>query len=407
MTRPEPRSLLEHHRPDYAGGGIVNLMSTLIAARGGQPETPTLTALPPARLADTRNLVLLVIDGLGADWLRRHAPEGLLARHRIATLSTVFPATTAAAITTYLTGDAPLRHGLTGWHTYLRELGCVMAVLPGTPRYGGVSYARAGIDPARLFGTRPVFDRIATRSSVIAPQFIIDSDFNRAHSGQAERLGFQGLDDMFGQAARVIRAAPWRPGRRRHDAAPRYLYLYWPRLDTIGHQQGIESAAAVGHLAQIEAALARFLEQITGTDTQVLVCADHGQVDSTPETRVDLDDHPELAECLALPLCGEPRAAFCYLRSGRERQFLDYCEAHLAERVEVVPSNRLIELGMFGSGERNPRLAERIGDYCLLARDNAIVVDRLPNERPHPVVGVHGGLSRAELEVPLALLRPD
>ncbi|NKN33798.1 alkaline phosphatase family protein [Marichromatium bheemlicum] len=407
MTRSESQSLLEQYRPDYSGGGIVNLMSTLISARGGQAEAAPLTALPPTRLADTRNLLLLVIDGLGADWLQRHAPDGLLARHRIATLSTVFPSTTTAAITTYLTGDAPLRHGLTGWYTYLRELGCVIAPLPGTPRYGGVPYGRAGLDPVELLGTRPLFDRIATRASVIAPQFIVESDFNRAHSDSAERLGFEGLDDMFGQAARVIRGTPWRPSRRRQDDAPRYLYLYWPRLDTIGHQQGIESAAAVAHLQRIEAALERFLELIKGTDTQVLVCADHGQVDSSATTRVDLDDHPELAECLTLPLCGEPRAAFCYLRAGYETQFLRYCETHLAERVEVVPSERLLEAGMFGTGQMHPRLPERIGDYCLLGRDNAVVVDHLPNERGHPMIGVHGGLSRAELEVPLALLRPD
>ena len=37
---------------------------------------------------------------------------------------------TATAITTFMTGLAPQQHGLTGWHVYLKELGCVTAVLP-------------------------------------------------------------------------------------------------------------------------------------------------------------------------------------------------------------------------------------------------------------------------------------
>jgi predicted AlkP superfamily pyrophosphatase or phosphodiesterase len=77
-------------------------------------------------------------------------------------MTSVFPPTTATAITTYLTGDAPQQHALTGWHTWMRELGCVMTVLPGRPRYGGVGYRQAGIDAQRLFDHRILFDRMTT-----------------------------------------------------------------------------------------------------------------------------------------------------------------------------------------------------------------------------------------------------
>lgn len=385
--------------PDYLGGGIVNLMSSLIQARGGRSDAPSLRELPPDALAPATNLVLLVIDGLGADWLAAGSPDGILSRARCATLTSVFPSTTAAAIPTFLTGDAPLQHGLTGWHTYLGELGCVMTVLPGTPRFGGVSYRQAGIDPTKLFGNIPISDRIATRSILVSPAYIARSDFNLAHLGRGEVVAFRGLHDMFRRTARVLR------GWGRHARERKYLYLYWPRLDAIGHEQGMESRGALAHLREIEQALALFMHEIAGTDSLVLVSADHGQLDTQASDVIDLADHPELEDCLLLPLCGEPRAAFCYVKAGRTETFTSYCRDVLADRIDVVPSAQLVEEGLFGLGRHHPRIMERIGDFCLMPRGRNTVRQWLPFEQPHRQIGVHGGLSEAELRVPLCLLR--
>lgn len=381
--------------PDYQGGSIVNLMASIMAARGGRSAYPTLRLLPAEEIAGATNLILLVIDGLGADYLARHSPTGLLSRHRRGAITSVFPSTTAAAIPSFLTGEAPQQHGLTGWFTWLRELGCIMTVLPGHPRYGGAGYRQAGIDPAKLYGLVPVFERIQTPSFVVAPGYIAGSDFNLALARGARIVPFEDLAGMFRATAATLRREPGR----------KYLYLYWPRLDTLGHQQGIEAPATVRHLQEIELALTDFLIQTAGTDTLVLVTADHGQIDTAPADRLDLADHPVLTRALALPPCGEPRAAFCYLRPGHLDAFTDYCRTQLAEHLEVVPSQDLLAQGLFGLGEPNPRLAERIGDLTLLMRGNSVIHEYLPCETPHVQIGAHGGLSRTEMLVPLCLLR--
>ncbi|UHD15926.1 alkaline phosphatase family protein [Thiocapsa bogorovii] len=385
-------------RPDYDGGSILNLMSSIIQARGGRSDAPSLRDLPTDELAQATNLILLVIDGLGADWLARRSPDGILSRARRATLTSVFPSTTAAAIPTFLTGEAPLVHGLTGWHTYLGELGCVMTVLPGTPRFGGVPYRQAGIDPVKLFGTTPVSDRITTRSVLVSPAHIARSDFNRAHLGRGELVVFKGLRDMFTRTAGVLRG--W--GRRRE---PKYLYLYWPGLDAIGHEHGMESPAAQAHLLAIEQEIATFMHDITDTDSLLLISADHGQLDTSAADAIDLADHPELESHLLLPLCGEPRAAFCYLRSGHADAFRAYCSDVLVNRVDLVASEQLVEEGLFGTGRQHVRFMERVGDVCLLPKANGVIRQWLPFEQPHQQIGVHGGLSEAELRVPLCLLR--
>lgn len=380
--------------PDYQGGSIVNLMSSIIRARGGGSDYAPLRLLPPEDFADATNVVLLVVDGLGARWLGQRSPDGLLRRHLLGPITSVFPPTTASAITSFLTGDAPQQHALTGWYTYLRELGCVMTVLPGSPRYGGIGYRKAGIDPARLFGHRPISERIATRSVFVSPAHIAHSDFNLAHLGRADLQTFENLGEMFRRTARTI--------RRSREA--KYLYLYWPRLDAIGHEKGMESASALSHLLEIERALDVFLRNITGTDTLVLVTADHGQVDTRPEECIDVADHPDLAQCLALPLCGEPRAAFCYVRPRRVDMFEGYCREVLGGALDLWPSESLVEQGLFGLGEPHPRLVERIGDYVILMRGNRVIRDWLPFEKTFQHAGVHGGLTAAELEVPLCVL---
>ncbi|MBK1653819.1 alkaline phosphatase family protein [Allochromatium vinosum] len=390
------------HRPDYSGGGLLNLMSSLIQARGGRGEHPPLAGLALDDLTRATNLVLLVVDGLGADWLERHAPDGLLSRARWGAISSVFPSTTASAIPTYLTGLSPLQHGLTGWFTYFGELGSVMAVLPGRPRYGGVSYRAAGIDPRRLFPHRSIFDRIGTRGIAVSPRFIAYSDFNRAHLGRGEVRPFESLPEMFQQTLRVLR-----PRRRwgRSSATPerRYLYLYWPELDRIGHEHGMESAAALAHLAEIEQALEAFLSAAAGTDTVLLVCADHGQIDTRPEDVIDLAQHPELTACLTLPLCGEPRASWATVRADSARRFEDYCADELGDVVELIPSRQVIADGLLGPGPAHPRIRDRVGDYCLLPRARHVLRQALHFEEPHIHVGVHGGLSESELRVPLCL----
>lgn len=381
--------------PDYQGGSIVNLMASILRGRGGTSEHPPLRLLPPEEIAEATNVVLLVLDGLGADWLARRSPDGILSGHLRGAIDTVFPATTASAITCFLTGDAPRGHAITGWHTYLRELGCVLSVLPGAPRYGGVSYRKAGIDPARLFGHVPLFDRIATPSVCVSPRDIARSDYNLAHLGRARLAPYRGLHGLFRKASQAVRR-----GR-----GPKYVYAYWPRLDAIGHKKGMESDEAAAHLKEIEQALAGFLEAVVDRDTLLLVTADHGQVDTTEADRIDLADHPDLRDCLALPLCGEPRAAFCYVRAHRTGDFEDYCRWVLGDTAELHPSRELVERGLFGPGQTHPRLGERIGDYVLLMRGNRVIRERLPFEDGHVQVGTHGGLSETELRVPLCVIR--
>lgn len=374
-------------RPDYAGGGLVNLMSSITVALGGASPYPPLPALPPDALAGARHLVLLVVDGLGHGFLSGR--DGAMRRHLLGSLTSVFPSTTASAIPTFLTGLAPQQHGLTGWNMYFREIGAIVAPLPFRVRTGRHALREAGVTPAQLFGLAPLFDRLPLPSHVVSPRQIVHSDFNVALSGKARRHAYESLDEMVAVITGLLRVSAERS----------YVHAYWPQLDTLAHEFGVDSAPVAEAFAALDAAFATLLDVAQETRTRIVVTADHGFIDA--DETIDLDDHPGLRETLLLPLCGEPRVAYAYLRSGRETQFADYIRAHLADRVHVLRSEDLVRQGWLGPGAAHPCLRDRLGDFVLVPRGRAILRDWLQGEARYTHVGVHGGLSAAEMVVPL------
>lgn len=381
-------------QPDYQGGSIVNLMATVVQGLGGASlGYAPLSMLEPAQLQNYRHIVLIVIDGLGHQYLCQAGQGGILHAHLKDRISSVFPTTTTTAITSLLTGLAPQQHGLTGWHTWFKELGCVLNVLPARARFGGNGLRDTGLDVASLYDHVPVFERIPTPSCTVAPKHIAHSDFNLALRGRAEIRAYQSLEQMFELTARAVRVSEGRS----------YVYTYWPELDRIAHEFGIGSEAASRHLAEIDAAFGHFLEYMAGSDTLVIVTADHGIIDSGKSYEIQLENHPALAETLTLPLCGERRAAYCYVKPDARDAFEDYVGRELAAFTELRSSRNLIAQNYFGLGEPHHGLRDRVGDYTLIMKGNYVIKDWLFAERRYPQIGVHGGLSEQELYVPLIL----
>jgi hypothetical protein len=374
--------------PDYQGGSLVNLMSSIACALDGSSPYPPLTLLPPDALAGARHLVLLVVDGLGHQYLQSH--DGALRKHLRGRITSVFPSTTASAIPTFLTGLAPQQHGLTGWNMYFREIGAVVAPLPFRVRTGRHALREAGVTPATLFGLTPLFDRLPLPCHVVSPKNIIHSDFNVALSGRAQRHGYDSLDEMAALIANLMRSA-----------TPSYVHAYWPQLDSLAHEYGVHSEPVAEAFAALDAAFARLVELAHASGSRLIVTADHGFID-TDET-IDLDDHPALRETLLLPLCGEPRMAYAYVRAGREAAFEGYVLGQLAGKVQLFRSEAVLREGWLGPGAAHPALADRIGDYVLVPRGRAILRDWLKGETRYAHVGVHGGLSAAEMFVPLVV----
>jgi hypothetical protein len=379
--------------PDFEGGSILDLTCSIARARGGAVAGPGLRVTDTTDWHDARTVILLVLDGVGRAQLNLLPQDAFLRRHVVGELTSVYPSTTATAITTFMTGCPPVTHGLTGWHVRCAEPGLdgrVLAVLPVSARDGEPLPDSQEDVLARLCRAPALFQGLPGSSQVIAPDEIVDSAFSLRHSSGAQRVGYAGLEDMLAAMTRAVRAAQ----------PPSYIYAYWPDFDHCCHLRGSGSADAAGVLRAMDDGLGAWVRDHAGSDTLLLVTADHGFIDAPADRLVELESLPALADCLAGPLSGERRTAFCHVKPGRQRDFERAVQA-LEHACTVWPSAELLAAGRFGQGEVHPQLLQRIGDFTLEMRDDWTLRDTMEGERPHRLIGVHGGTREEEMVVPL------
>jgi hypothetical protein len=373
--------------PAYGGGSLVNLMASLVEARGGPRRHPTLALLEPRELAPARNVVLVIIDGLGDNYLMRQGKGGELAHRRRGALTSVFPSTTASAITTSYTGRTPLEHGITGWYTYFGEAGYVAAPLTFRTRGDMLPLRERGFAPERAFTAKPIFEDMPARAIIVSSAEIIASDYNSYHCAAAERRAYDSLERFVAEVEAAVKSGPER----------KFVYAYWPAYDTTSHRYGSGSAEAARELERIDAAFGDLLRRLSGTETAVVATADHGFIDVPPEASLELP--ASLAAMLRFPLCGERRVVYCHVHDCDA--FAQKARDWLGERAEVKPSAELVREGWFGPGEAHPRFAERVGDVALVMNGRYTVKDWTAGEPRHLHIGNHGGASADEMMIPL------
>lgn len=370
--------------PDYKGGSIVNLMSSLGMALGWKSEYPELRLLS-SREIYSKNVVLIVLDGFGYEWLVSNGKGSIFEKFLKGSMTTVFPATTAAAINTYITGRAPQQHAITGWYMYLKELGVVSVPLFFAPRIGGPSFDRLGIPMEAIFPESSFRSKIKTKSYVVTMREIIERD-------NTKDIGYENLKGMFKETAKLCK----KPGRK-------YVYSYWPKFDELCHHYGVNSVQVKKHFKELCKGFEKFLYEITNTDTMVIVSADHGLIDINE--KIQIEEHPKLAECLILPLTGDSRTAYCYVHPSKIRQFEHYVKDHFSSKLQIVKSEELIRKGYFGLGKPNPKLFQRIGDYTLLAKTRCRLKDSILGRKENRLTAYHSGLTKEEMLVPLIVVK--
>ena len=379
--------------PDYPDGTIVNLMASIVRARGGDTPHAPLPAAPPDRLAACDHLACIAVDGLGVAqleaYLARRPDSPFLGCHPRTALSTVFPATTASAVTTFLTGATPAEHAILGWHLNLPDLGLVSTVLMSRTRTGS-AFAPDDFDLDAYLQLPSYLDRVPEPKAQLSYGVIPHSRFSRTGTRWQRVRSFETLDGLVRETLAFTRAVP-----------RGLAYVYWPGHDALCHEHGVAAPRTLAHLAEIDDALARLRDLVDGRAVTLLVTADHGIRDTPPEQRIDLAAVPGLYDCLATLPCGDAGHANCFVRARREARFLDLVATHLGDACHCIAGDEFLALGGFGPGTPHPALAGRVGDYLLIARDRQAFAAPHAGEAPWFMLGNHGGMSRAEMLVPL------
>ena len=98
-------------KPDFRRS-VVNLSATVAEFLGCPNDKPTLPELSAVLERGYKNIVLLILDGLGMYPLEQNPEEARFLRENVkCVLTSVFPSTTTNATTSLRTNTYPMEHG--------------------------------------------------------------------------------------------------------------------------------------------------------------------------------------------------------------------------------------------------------------------------------------------------------
>lgn len=333
--------------------------------------------------------VVLLLDGLGSELLAAHRSLTPVLRRledRITPIRTVFPATTATAMVSLLTGLLPLTHGVLGYTTHDPATHTALNQLTGDPR----------VRPEAWMPEPTPQEDGARRAIQVAPA--------RHRGSHLSRVAYRGWDfqphGRHDRADAVVIAA-------RRAGPDGLVHLHVDDVDHAGHVHGVASDAWRDALAEVDALIGTLLRRLPA-GTRLTVTADHGMVDTDPAVTVDLAAHPRLAAQVAV-VAGEARALALTLHDSAYAPGLAAgLRELLGERALVLQREQALAAGLWAppGTPLDPRVAARLPEVLVLGRGRHTVDDysRRP-EGARRMVGVHGSLTPAEGWVPL--LRVD
>ncbi len=394
--------------PSYDGLGLANLPATISTWLGGPklPCGPLGEVITSKFQNQYKRVVLLLVDALGYSMLKRYMQAGkaefwqeMLPNAKLFPITSICPSTTASALTTIWSGAAPSQHAYIGYEMWLKEYGITINTILHTPiAYAGDvgSLAYAKFNPATFNKVKPlgdVFREAGIESHAYQPAGIVGSGLSLMQLGEANVHGYVSDSDLW---------VSLREELNRRPANRKFLYAYWPVVDTLMHRFGPDDERTLQAFSQfsntLKACLFSGLKDWAASDTLFLMTADHGAVYQPYYENNNIQNHPKLLENLAImPTC-EARLPFLYVKSGKEQAVRDYFDKAWPGQFTLITREEALQAGLFGPSSARHELQDRIGDLIAISHGDAYLW--WPN-KTNTMLGRHGGLTADEMLVPL------
>jgi len=339
-------------KPDY-NNSVVNVTNQILGLENKIKELKNLK----------KKILYMIIDGMGYNLLLNNT--NLIPIKKI---TSVFPSTTACAINSIMSGKEPIEHAITGWYVFLKEIGGIIAPLPFYLRYG---HSKIPLEYKKKLFPKKAFKNVVTDKKIKLKD--------------NEKYAYETFNGFFSQSLKTI---------NKHNL----VYSYYPGLDSTEHKFGPNSKQTKEHLKLIEKKIGQLIKKMP-KNSSLIITADHGQINNSKKDLITLTER--IKDMLVLPLTGEPRVAYCYVKSDKTKDFEFEIKKQYQDKILLKKSSDLIKEGFFGFKKENKSLQDRIGNYTLILKKNYIIKDHLFNEKLKFKKGNHGGVSPDEMFVPL------
>lgn len=374
----------------------------------------------PQRVADlvTANrydaVVLFLVDGFGWRFFEKFQQAAFFEQvGRLGTvgkLTSQFPSTTSAHITTIHTGMPVGEHGVFEWYYYEPTLDAVIAPLlfsfAGTPERDTLK--SAGVKPKSLYPFHPIYRGLKKKgiaSTIFQAREYTPSTYSDSAFAGATIRGFKTFTESLVNLSESLAKS----------TAPSYFFCYYDKIDSISHEYGPESAQTTAEIQTFLLIMENiFLKAMRGSKKKILflMTADHGQSEVDPKTTVYINRDPVFAgvekfmrtdrQGRFIVPAGSARDFFLYIRE----EAVDEAQAFLASRLEGKAEVRkvadMITEGYFGP-TISPVFRGRVGNLVILPYRGESVWWYEKDKYEQRFLGHHGGLTAQEMEIPLIM----
>lgn len=393
---------------------LLNVPSTFLRLLGAEPLKETLPISYYKNALGAEKVLFFLLDGFGHNlyqtvalnhfFFKKVAEKGLY--HPIAT---VFPSTTATAISTINSGLSPLEHGLPEWFIYFRELDAILESLPFKPIFekdlDSVKNAPAEI----LFDQTTIYEylaKVGVSSYVVMPEPLDKSFYNIQANRGATVLSYSAYSNLMVVLKKLLKEKKGKV----------YIYVYIASIDTAEHVFGPwsnETETEISLLSNLlENEFIKKLDKDISSKIALFISSDHGQVSTNPEKTFYLNTITGFDELLEQSPNGKPifptgnvRDVFLHIKSEKVNKAIILLKSSLPDDTKILKIEDCIKQDFFGNGKKHPEFISRVGNLLILPGGEDTVWYRYSPTRDYQFLGNHGGLSEDEMLIPFVSVK--
>ena len=386
LIRPSPRRL-----------NLVDLVRAL-ALLAGVPNVEQSEGVKKltAEVAGEENvdhLIFVLVDGMGMNLVDRMPSRSFVgSRFRMEMLS-IFPTTTAAALTTVATGEWPNKHAVTGWWTHLPEFNVTSTILPFVDRYTHRSLTEIGLTAEKVFPAPALHPRMKHAPLSVVPGKLPNTLYSLYSRGHTPGIGYWAIDDAVNQIIKYVTSAK----------VPTYTYLYISDVDTLSHLRGWDHEDVLALMMFIDGQLGRLAETL-GSRAKIVISSDHGHTKVRLADRLAIFDGDPVLDLLDAPPSGNPPTPMFHVKKGCRADFVRMFEERWGDHFSLVSSEEAEEMELTGPGKMSDLAKARFGQFIGIAR-GALTLKYYEHGRVPAMddLGGHSGLTPDEMRIPLAI----
>ncbi|MCD6181955.1 MAG: alkaline phosphatase family protein [Candidatus Cloacimonetes bacterium] len=381
--------------PDYTNS-IVNLAASIQAAYDVIPAHPALKQLTIHELKKYDNVVLFLFDGFGKNLLDAYASRetAFLAAHQRDPVTSVFPSTTTAAITSLRSGLTPWEHGALGWTLFFKEYAKFIDFLPNWDSITTKTLPQDSYDTLHMLKFDNIYQQINQRHPelqlyYLTSKYLMGTPYTDRIIQPATSVPYKNLPQMIKKVEKLAK----KPGQK-------LIMTYYSDPDHTQHIEGVFNPKVKSIVTEINDQLQKLQQRLAGTKTLCIMTADHGLTDM--KKYYYTEDNEALYDSMILPTFPEPRFISFFIKPHKKAQF-DAAIAQYQDDFRLFTRDEFMESGILGNGPMHPKVDDFIGDYVLIAAHHAGMKTtyRQNGRWEKEFKGHHCGLTPDEMLVPL------